>query len=68
MDRLRFKARPQHADASSMRIVLEWLGLMEPLRGRREPVALPAWTPLAVALVATGTIYLVGLAARALLI
>jgi hypothetical protein len=30
-----------------MRIMLEWLGLLEPPPGRREPVALPAWAPLA---------------------
>jgi hypothetical protein len=32
-----------------MRIVLEWLGLVEPDRSRREPVAVPGWGPLAVA-------------------
>jgi hypothetical protein len=31
-----------------LRVVLEWLGLVEPDRGRREPVALPRWAPWAV--------------------
>lgn len=33
-------------------MVLEWLGLVEPERSRREPVALPRWAPWAVALAA----------------
>jgi hypothetical protein len=28
-----------------LRIVLEWLGLVEPDRSRREPIALPTWAP-----------------------
>ena len=28
-----------------VRVVLEWLGLVEPDRGRREPAALPRWAP-----------------------
>ncbi len=36
------------ADVSSMRIVLEWLGIVEPDRSRKEPVALPAWAPVVV--------------------
>jgi hypothetical protein len=32
-----------------MRVVLEWLGLVEPDRSRREPVAVPSWAPVAVA-------------------
>jgi hypothetical protein len=32
-----------------MRLVLEWLGLVEPDRSRREPVAVPGWGPLVVA-------------------
>jgi len=35
-----------------LRVVLEWLGLIEPDRSRREPIALPRWTPWVVALVA----------------
>jgi hypothetical protein len=34
-----------------LRLVLEWLGLIEPDRSRREPIALPRWAPWAVALV-----------------
>ena len=33
-----------------LRVVLEWLGLVEPDRSRREPVAVPRWAPWAVAL------------------
>jgi hypothetical protein len=32
-----------------LRVVLEWLGLVEPERSRREPVAVPGWAPCAVA-------------------
>jgi hypothetical protein len=32
-----------------LRLVLEWLGLVEPERSRREPVAVPRWAPYAVA-------------------
>jgi hypothetical protein len=32
-----------------LRVVLEWLGLVEPERSRREPVAIPRWAPWAVA-------------------
>ena len=28
-----------------LRVVLEWLGLVEPDRSRREPIALPSWAP-----------------------
>jgi hypothetical protein len=28
-----------------VRVVLEWLGLIEPDRSRREPVTLPSWAP-----------------------
>jgi hypothetical protein len=37
-----------------LRVVLEWLGLVEPDRSRREPVALPSWAPWVVALVLVG--------------
>jgi hypothetical protein len=40
-----------------LRVVLEWLGLVEPDRSRREPIALPSWAPWAVPL------FLVGVAA-----
>lgn len=49
-----------------MRIVLEWLGLVEPERGRREPVAVPAWAPMAVALAIGAAVYVVSLLARAI--
>ena len=43
-----------------MRVVLEWLGLVEPDRSRKEPVAVPGGAPVAVA----GTVALLaGLAA-----
>ena len=50
-----------------MRIVLEWLGLVEPQRGRRSPVALPAWAPALVVLAAASGIYVLSLALRSLL-
>jgi hypothetical protein len=31
--------------------VLEWLGLVEPDRSRREPIALPGWAPWVVTFV-----------------
>ena len=33
-----------------LRVVLEWLGLVEPDRSRREPIALPRWAPWFVSL------------------
>jgi hypothetical protein len=50
-----------------MRIVLEWLGLVEPERGRKEPIAVPAWAPFAVCLVAGIAIYVLSLAVLTLL-
>ena len=35
-------------------MVLEWLGLIEPDRSRREPIALPGWAPWIVTLVLVG--------------
>ena len=32
-----------------MRLMLEWLGLMRPDPARKEPVAVPAWAPFAIA-------------------
>jgi hypothetical protein len=32
------------------RVVLEWLGFVEPDRSRREPIALPRWAPWVVAM------------------
>ena len=34
-----------------MRLMLEWLGLVRPDPARKEPVAVPAWAPCAVAAV-----------------
>jgi hypothetical protein len=44
-----------------LRVVLEWLGLVEPDRSRREPIALPSWASwalplLLVAIAAVGTL------------
>jgi hypothetical protein len=33
-----------------LRVVLEWLGFVEPDRSRREPIALPRWAPWVVTL------------------
>jgi hypothetical protein len=33
-----------------IRVVLEWLGFVEPDRSRREPIALPGWAPWVVTL------------------
>ncbi|HEX5938328.1 MAG TPA: hypothetical protein VFZ75_11680 [Actinomycetota bacterium] len=32
-----------------LKAVLEWLGVVEPDRSRREPIAVPRWAPYAVA-------------------
>ena len=37
-----------------LRLVLEWLGVVQPERPRREPVTLPRWAPWAVTFVAVG--------------
>jgi hypothetical protein len=51
-----------------MRIVLEWLGLVEPQRGRRSPVALPAWAPALVVVTLAFGIYVLSLALRTILV
>lgn len=33
-----------------LRAVLEWLGVLEPDPGRRDPIVVPRWAPFAVAL------------------
>ena len=38
-----------------MRVVLEWLGLVAPDPARKQPVAVPAWAPYAVAAVTAVT-------------
>lgn len=60
------KPRSVPSDTHHMRIVLEWLGLVEPEAGRREPVAVPAWAPLAVCAIGAVAIYALSLIARAL--
>lgn len=42
-----------------MRALLEYLGLLEPERGRREPIALPSWAPAAL-VGGVGVVALVG--------
>lgn len=58
-------------DDRDMRVFLEWLGLVEPDRSRREPVALPAWAPIVVALIGALSVGVIGasviLGVRALL-
>lgn len=41
----RAQAGPRRADEQRMRALLEFLGIVTPDQGRREPVALPAWAP-----------------------
>lgn len=50
-----------------LRVVLEWLGLIEPERGRREPIALPSWAPWVVTLLVVGTAAIGAVAVSALL-
>jgi len=53
-----------------MRELLEYLGLVAPEPGRREPVALPAWArwtfPLAVGALAVASVLIVALVRSAL--
>ena len=37
-----------------LRAVLEWIGVLEPDPSRREPIAVPRWAPVAVALALVG--------------
>lgn len=43
-------ASPETGDVPhrDLRVVLEWLRIVEPDRSRREPIALPRWAPWAV--------------------
>jgi hypothetical protein len=50
-----------------MRVVLEWLGVVDPDRSRTEPAAVPAWAPYAVALAGASLAGLIALGAWALL-
>jgi hypothetical protein len=50
-----------------LRVVLEWLGLVEPDRSRREPIVLPSWAPWAVPLFLVAVAALGAIAVSALL-
>jgi hypothetical protein len=50
-----------------LRVVLEWLGLVEPDRSRREPIALPRWAPWLVSLLLVSAAALGAIAVSALL-
>ncbi len=50
-----------------LRVVLEWLGLVEPDRSRREPIALPRWAPWLVSLLLVTAAALGALVVTALL-
>ena len=50
-----------------LRVVLEWLGLVEPDRSRREPIALPRWAPWLVSLLLVTAAALGALVVSALL-
>jgi hypothetical protein len=50
-----------------LRVVLEWLGLIEPDRSRREPIALPSWAPWVVTGVLVGAAALGAVVLSALL-
>ena len=50
-----------------LRVVLEWLGVVEPERPRRQPVALPRWAPVMVALLLVGAAALGAVVLSALL-
>jgi len=50
-----------------LRVVLEWLGLIEPERGRREPISLPSWAPWVVTLLIVGAAALGAVVVSALL-
>lgn len=50
-----------------LRVVLEWLGLVEPDRSRREPAALPRWAPWVVSLLLVAAAAVGSLAVSALI-
>ncbi|MGH7540858.1 MAG: hypothetical protein ACRELC_07665 [Gemmatimonadota bacterium] len=50
-----------------LRVVLEWLGLLEPDRSRREPIALPRWAPWVGAVLVVGVAAIVAFTLSALL-
>ena len=61
------QARMRRRRWMGMRTVLEWMGLVAPDRSRREPVAVPAWAPYAVAFAGALLAGFVALCAWALL-
>jgi hypothetical protein len=50
-----------------IRVVLEWLGFVEPDRSRREPIAMPRWAPWVVTLLLVGAAALGAVVVTALL-
>jgi hypothetical protein len=50
-----------------LRVVLEWLGFVEPDRSRREPIALPSWAPWVVTFFVVAAAALGAIAITALL-
>jgi hypothetical protein len=50
-----------------LRVVLEWLGFVEPDRSRRVPIALPSWAPWVVTLFLVSAAALGAIAITALL-
>jgi hypothetical protein len=57
----------RHMPQRELRVVLEWLGLVEPDRSRREPVALPRWAPGVVTLLVVSAAALGAVVVSALL-
>ena len=50
-----------------LRVVLEWLGFVEPDRSRRHPIALPRWAPWLVSMLVVAVAALGAVALSALL-
>jgi hypothetical protein len=50
-----------------LRVVLEWLGLVEPDRSRREPIAVPRWAPWVVTFLLVAAAALAAVVLNALL-
>ncbi len=63
----RRRAETRRMPHGEFRVVLEWLGLVEPDRSRREPVALPRWAPWLVSLLLVMAAALGSLAVSALI-
>jgi hypothetical protein len=62
-----FRPKPDRMPHHELRVVLEWLGLVEPDRSRREPIVLPSWAPWAVPLFLVAVAALGAIAVSALL-